>query len=386
MKNIKIIIGANYGDEGKGLMTDYFAAETKNKNENCVVVLCNGGAQRGHTVTTSDGHSHVFHHFGSGTFTDAVTYCSEDFIVNPLIFVDERKSFSAFFPKFFLHPNCPFSTPYDMIANQIIEESRGKNKHGSTGNGIWETICRYKNNYGISICNFLDFSVNEKINHLLDIKSYYEKRLIEENVDFMKINKDWKNIFNSENIINAFLYNVEEMRKYIVFSGISLLNSFDNIIFEMGQGLMLDENIVGKSVHTTPSHTGIKNPMKIIQELGLKENDIEVVYVTRTYLTRHGAGPLPNECNSKEINEKIFDETNIYNPSQEYIRYAKMSENDFKKIKERIKKDIGNSNYKYSLAITHLNEYNFPVDINKEKEFYHIYLSNGKTREKMQII
>ena len=68
MRNIKIVIGANFGDEGKGLMTDYFCHQAEQRNENCIVVLHNGGAQRGHTVTTPTGIKHIFHHFGSGTF------------------------------------------------------------------------------------------------------------------------------------------------------------------------------------------------------------------------------------------------------------------------------------------------------------------------------
>ena len=68
MKNVKIVIGASFGDEGKGLMTDYFASEAAKRRENCLVICSNGGAQRGHTVTTPDGRRHVFHHFGSGVY------------------------------------------------------------------------------------------------------------------------------------------------------------------------------------------------------------------------------------------------------------------------------------------------------------------------------
>lgn len=85
MKDIKIVIGANFGDEGKGKLTDYY---TKNA-DNCIVVCSNGGAQRGHTVLKSDGTRHVFHHFGSGTLNGADTYLPEDFILNPLVFREE---------------------------------------------------------------------------------------------------------------------------------------------------------------------------------------------------------------------------------------------------------------------------------------------------------
>ena len=50
MKDVKVVIGASFGDEGKGLMTDYFAGKAKEEGKSCLVVCGNGGAQRGHTV------------------------------------------------------------------------------------------------------------------------------------------------------------------------------------------------------------------------------------------------------------------------------------------------------------------------------------------------
>ena len=64
MTDIKVVVGANFGDEGKGLMTDYFCHQATSKNKSCIVVMSNGGAQRGHTVNLLDGKRHVFKHFG----------------------------------------------------------------------------------------------------------------------------------------------------------------------------------------------------------------------------------------------------------------------------------------------------------------------------------
>ena len=55
MKHAKIVIGANYGDEGKGLMTDYFCREAVSRGDTCLSVCTNGGPQRGHTVVTPEG-------------------------------------------------------------------------------------------------------------------------------------------------------------------------------------------------------------------------------------------------------------------------------------------------------------------------------------------
>ena len=71
MHNIKVIIGASYGDEGKGLATDFFGAGAA--GQETINVLTNGGPQRGHTAELGDGRRHVFKHFGAATFRGAPT-------------------------------------------------------------------------------------------------------------------------------------------------------------------------------------------------------------------------------------------------------------------------------------------------------------------------
>ena len=85
VSNIKTVIGAGYGDEGKGLMTDYFCRHS----DNPIVVCTNGGPQRGHTVVTPEKISHIFHHFGSGTLYGVPTFLDEFYMVNPMTFVKE---------------------------------------------------------------------------------------------------------------------------------------------------------------------------------------------------------------------------------------------------------------------------------------------------------
>jgi len=86
---IKVIIGANFGDEGKGMATNYFAKIAKDINSNCLVIMHNGGAQKGHTIFSNNGIRHVTSSFGSGIFQDADTYMSEEYIINPIYFKDE---------------------------------------------------------------------------------------------------------------------------------------------------------------------------------------------------------------------------------------------------------------------------------------------------------
>ena len=303
MKDIKIVIGANFGDCGKGLMTDYFS-----QKPNSIVVCSNGGAQRGHTVTTPDGIRHVFHHFGSGTFNHASTYLSENFIVNPIIFKQEYDELMnlGYIPNVYINQNCMLTTPFDMMANQIIEENRGKNKHGSCGLGIFETIKRYK------------AGVTDVDNH---IREYYLEQFERENII---LTDEWSRIFLDNGIFEHFLDDWDFMNNHsLVISDNYFLNQFDNIVFEAAQGLLLDQNNTEYFPHLTPSNTGIENPKRIIENVEWNDEiNIETCYVSRTYLTRHGAGKFPSECNKRFINEYMFDKTNVPNPFQDTLRYG----------------------------------------------------------------
>ena len=94
MQNVKLIIGANYGDEGKGLATDFFGAQAAG-SFGTINVLTNGGPQRGHTVELADGRRHVFKHFGAASFRGAASYFAEQFIVNPMEFMREYDDLRA---------------------------------------------------------------------------------------------------------------------------------------------------------------------------------------------------------------------------------------------------------------------------------------------------
>ena len=122
------VIGANWGDEGKGLMTDYHS------DENTLVIRFNGGPQAGHTVHRWP-LRHEFHHFGAGTLAGASTFLSKHFLNNPVLYFEELKILHAkdFEPAVFVHPDGLVTTPWDMMINQMIEEHRGTARHGSCG-------------------------------------------------------------------------------------------------------------------------------------------------------------------------------------------------------------------------------------------------------------
>lgn len=388
MANIKVVIGSNFGDEGKGLMTDYFCYQAEQRNENCIVVLHNGGAQRGHTVTISTGTKHVFHHFGSGTFTGADTYCSKDFILNPMIFSQEFKELKAlgYDPKVYIHPLCKISTPFDMILNQIIEEHRSGNRHGSCGMGIYETLLRTKEDKYSIFFGELFFLTDEQIrNRLKMIRDEWMKiRFRMENIEF--IAEEWVNIINSSSLIDHYLMDLKFMREVSVQINDSILSGYENIVFENGQGLLLDQNNTEYFPHLTPSNTGCKNALDIISKSFSDNRNlrIEACYVTRTYLTRHGAGRLDNECKREDINKDMFDHTNLPNPHQGTLRYGFINADE---LEQRVSKDfqiISNQyplNSKCSIAITHNNEYLSDDVLNMKSNFEKSYMCDGETHE-----
>ena len=318
----------------------------------------------------------MFHHFGSGTFAGADTYFGEEYILNPLAFRKEYEELKAlgYSPRVYSHWNCRWSTPYDMITNQILEDSRGKNRYGSCGMGIWETVLRYRNTINPSFQQFYNMTKDEQVALLKRIRDEYtSKRLLKASPEVFQ---QWKDILESDNLIYNFIDDVQFLHSHVIFDYGRVLKQYDNVVFENGQGLLLDQRHVQYYDNTTPSNTGITNPYIIIEKY-LPDADVEVCYVTRTYMTKHGAGDFECECDKSEINAHIEDKTNITNPYQGTIRYGRL---DVDELVERIKEDIGSIDYNVSLAVTHINEFENKELLNLT-ELNVKYLSYEETRK-----
>ncbi len=366
MKSIKVIIGSNFGDEGKGLMTDYMCSI----NENPVVIRFNSSAQAGHTVVTPDSERHVFGHFGAGSLQGIPTFLTSYFSVNPLLFIKEYDELNkiGIIPYTMIDSNCPVVIPQDMILNQILERHRGNNKHGSCGIGYNESIVRNSMDRYKITCGDI-FSGNYKDKLELIRKEYIDKRI--EQLDLKSSNDNLINILFDANIIEHFIYDVDNnFKSKIELSNIeSILENYQTPIFEGAQGLMLSEDYK-YFPYVTHSKTGLSNVIDLLEKAKSCELDIEVIYVTRSYLTRHGAGPLPNEIKEKPY-KNITDLTNIQNEFQGVLRFAPLDidllseniENDYNKI--RFKSKNKKININKSIAITCLDQ----IDNNKAQYY-----------------
>lgn len=313
MSTVSIVIGANYGDEGKGQTVHDLS------NRDTCVVRFNGGAQAGHTVV-HHGSRNVFHQHGSGTYKGAATYLGPDVIVNPSVFVSEHNKFPQ--ATVIVDKNCRVTTYPDMVINQLVEANRGNARHGSCGMGIRETMVRHER-CPLIVDNISQEDIMDIVLHIW--KNVGPTRLVELGCEHL-IPEYFKEL--TEPIIRASVYEMIFMHSTVVkVDGMTeLFTLFNNFVFEGAQGLLLCERNMHWFPHLTPSDTGATNAMKMldaVEDQSLIES-CDIMYVTRPYLTRHGAGPLPFEVGTDPLYDSV-DPTNIPNEWQGTIRYAPLN-------------------------------------------------------------
>lgn len=331
-----IVIGSNYGDEGKGRATRYISKLFDPAQ--VITIKHNGGPQMGHT---SEGF--VFHTFGSSQ-TD--TYLAPTFLFNPKSIKEEIEKYKDHFhtdpSMLYVNQNCRVTTPIDILMNHVIEVVRSKNKHGSCGLGIYATITRHKY-IPITVGDLFKMKADERKTLTEKLSLHYSGyehavRFIPEEYKDLDLKammrdfyQDFDEITNPEkNIIKIIDECDEEL----------LLKKKECRIFETGQGLMLDEDCKESFPHVTPSHTNSINPIQIIKRARLNSAKDETVsiYCTRTYLTKHGAGeidlPLLEDNLATEF--KKLDTTNVPNEWQDSIRLYRI---DLDAMKERVRAD-----------------------------------------------
>lgn len=341
MRKVSAVIGSNFGDEGKGLATDYLCS-----NKKSLVVRFNGGSQAGHTVVTPHGVRHVFQHFGSGSFGGAHTFLSKHFIANPISYRKERSCLNTIglgHKVVLLDPRCILTTPYDIMLNQAAEQARAKKlngKHGSCGMGINETVIRSNHDHFKITAENLDIGRKGDRNRTLRaIQKEYLPQRAKELSDI--IGEELTLPFaEDETVFGRFLEDINYMyhfSKNILWED---LDWKDDIVFEGAQGLMLDMDNQENFPHVTRSKTGISNVLSLLGEKNFfdnSDNELEAFYITRCYLTRHGAGPMRGELPGIPY-IGVKDKTNITNDHQGRLRFALLDVHD---TTSEMRKDFG---------------------------------------------
>ncbi len=366
---IDIVIGKNFGDEGKGLTVDLFAKEAQEKNKACLVIKHNGGAQAGHTVDLPMGRF-IFHQLSSGSFRGADTYWDKTYLPDLYKIGEEMEAFCALpwqpkAPRIYAHADCQMVLLDDVLINQALEASRGDAAHGSCGMGINEAVQRTAHkDYQFSVGDLFERSEEEVVHRLREIRCGYTRKRLEE-LHISSIIGPYLELLTSDYVLEQeAMVMCENKRHLSLVSDVQpFVRSYDHVIFEGAQGLLLDDLYEKYAPHLTPSRTGCHNPLSFLRENGLLEEEPTITYVTRSYVTRHGAGPLPYEITDFDCRANWTDLTNVPNPWQGNLRYARHGAID--EFLEPICEDLREwgtfEKQHIQLLITHLNETNHQV-------------------------
>lgn len=313
------VIGANWGDEGKGLAVDALSASLASEGKDVLVVRSNGGAQAGHGVERPDGRRHVFHHVGAGTFAGASTHLSQFFVAHPMLFSAELfdlRVLGASPRRVTIDPRAPVTTPWDMALNQAVELQRAGGRHGSTGLGFGETLERHERGPKLLAGDLWVGGLRGKLEGIQNV--WVKERAIELGIDLQ--NSPVSGVLDgSLPVIDKFLEDCDRFLQSVELMDDAGISHNETVLFEGAQGLQLDMDY-GVFPHVTRSYTGLRNMLEIAGEAGI--DVIKPLYMTRAYATRHGAGPLPFEADGTIGWADIVDLTNAPNDWQGVIRHA----------------------------------------------------------------
>lgn len=320
--NVNVVTGANAGDEGKGMVAFSLAKKAVSQNKRVLSVLYNGGVQRGHTAN-----GQVVHCTGTGDLVGGSTFYDERFVIDPIALWLTNT-------KVYIHPLCRVVLPCDVVRNREKEISRGVNKHGSCGMGIYECVRR-------------NADYHSRI-YAKDLKDYFSLYNKVESFKNSFANGIENEVYNTDNFMRAVNYVITNCPLVTLDQ---IVSDYDTIIFEGGQGLLLDQANLGDFPHLTPSSVGSFFINNTIKEL--RPDSTDVFYVSRSYMTRHGVGPMDAECSKGDINPDIIDSTNIRNDWQDDLRFGYI---DTDRLYRRIENDFSRyDNAKLNMVFTQLN-------------------------------
>jgi adenylosuccinate synthase len=316
---IFIAVGLSFGDEGKGTCTDALVR----RNGADLVVRYNGGPQASHAVYDGDT-VHRFSQFGSGTFVPGCrTLLGRHMLVNPITLNMEandltEKGVDKVSPRMFIDSRARLVLPYHRALNRLTERARGAAKHGSCGMGVGACVEDYMQHSADAVYA-ADLLKPDLLAEKLDACC---RRLYPKAAElYAAVHGD----VDAAKELSTFHFDIDRLS--IIYGGIAavygrqilqdeqvadLMLKSSGIVFEGAQGVLLDENY-GFHPHTTWSTTTTKNALLMLEEAEITERPV-TVGITRSYMTRHGAGPFPTY--SEKLTQLLSDVNNPENDWQ----------------------------------------------------------------------
>lgn len=317
---VSVVLGLTFGDEGKGVTTQWLCIQALRYGRKPIVIRFNGGAQAAHTINFN-GEEHICSTYGSGVLLGVPTFLAKDFYFDPVSAFNEYQTLQDKNPILLIHPDCRIVTPYDVIAGvnntKVIRD-------GSCGKGIFQTFKRYNSAEFKSLLPYKDQEEYLRM-YLFQVRNFYQ---IEKNND----------------LEDLFVQSMHDLPCTIVTEVPA--DDHTELIYEGAQGLLLDMDY-GFYPHVTPSHTGLDNiPLEHLQ-------GANIYLVTRTYTTRHGNGYDPKQKVAWNLSGK--HETNVDNEFQGPFKTGILEFGLIHRAIDRHHLDVWQKKYnlQYHLMVTH---------------------------------
>ncbi|QLY79997.1 adenylosuccinate synthase [Clostridium intestinale] len=294
-----VVLGAQWGDEGKGKMTDYLAEEAD------VVVRFQGGNNAGHTVEVED-RQYKLRLIPSGILhDDKLNVIGNGVVVDPIALFEEidyleREGVKVTPKKLIISDRAHVIMPYHKVLDKLKEKSRGKNDIGTTGRGIGPCYTDKFERCGIRICDLMSETLfKDKLQQNIEAKNpYITKVLGGEELNFEEIASEYLNV-------------AERLRPYVQDTSVRVYNEIKadkNVLFEGAQGMLLDIDY-GTYPYVTSSNT---TACGVASGVGIGPNMVtNAVGIAKAYTTRVGKGPFPTELDN-EIGEWIREKGHEY--------------------------------------------------------------------------
>ena len=276
---VTLVIGTQWGDEGKGKVVDYFSKDAD------YVVRFQGGNNAGHTIKVGD-EVYKLHVIPSGVIQGKTGVIGNGVVIDPEILINEINELTnrGIKPKLLISDRANIIMPYHKTLDGAEEQYLGEKKIGTTKRGIGPCYSDKVSRNGIRA---IDLTDKKTLSKLLDRIVPIKQKII----DIYRINKK----IDKKELLEVYSNYGKQLKNYITTTHIELNKSIQkgkNILLEGAQGTMLDVDF-GTYPYTTSSHV-IAGGSTIGTGIGPKHLN-EIIGIVKAYTTRVGEGSLPTE-------------------------------------------------------------------------------------------
>jgi len=287
-----IVLGAQWGDEGKGKMTDFLAESSD------VIVRFQGGNNAGHTVIVGE-NEYKLHLIPSGVlYKDKLNVIGNGVVLDPKVFFEEldyleKAGIKVSPEQLIVSDRANVIMPYHKVLDKLKEEARGENNIGTTGKGIGPCYTDKAERCGIRVCDLINSVVlREKLKEVIESKNNIITKVYGgEELNFDEIYEEYADLGKR---LKPFVADTS-VRVY------DAIKSGKKVLFEGAQGMLLDIDY-GTYPFVTSSNTTAGG---VCSGVGIGPTMISgAVGVAKAYTTRVGKGPFPTELDN-EIGEWI---------------------------------------------------------------------------------